>query len=254
MRRQGYPKRFELVVCRIVKIFPHSALAELVEYRKKGLIHVSEVALRWVRNIREFIKLNQFVVCQVMRVDGEDISLSVKRVRKEETERRLNEFKRERKAEKALELTAKGMKKSLDDAYDEVGYILQEEFGSIYRAFEFAVKNPDFLKSKNVPKEWLEPIIKTAQKSVSEKEYEVKAKLDLRCYSPDGVETIKKALLAAGSDGLEVRYVSAPRYVIIGRGKNFKKVRAVVQAAADAVSREISASKGTCEVEIKEGK
>ncbi len=254
MRRQGYPKRFELVVCRITKIFPHSALAELVEYRKKGLIHVSEVALRWVRNIREFIKLNQYVVCQVMRVDGEDISLSVKRVRKEESERRLNEFKRETKAEKALELTAKDMKKSLDQAYDEVGYILQEEFGSIYRAFEFAVKNPDLLKTKGVPAGWLEPIIKTAQKSVSEKEYEVKAKLDLRCYGSRGVETIKKALLDAEGEGLEVRYVSAPRYVIIGRGKDIKKVKALVHSAVDAVSRGISASEGTCEVEIKEGK
>ena len=31
----------------------------MLEYKKKGLIHVSEVALRWVKDIREFIKLNQ---------------------------------------------------------------------------------------------------------------------------------------------------------------------------------------------------
>jgi translation initiation factor 2 subunit 1 len=254
MRRQGSPKRFELVVCKIVKIFPHSALAELIEYRKRGLIHVSEVALKWVKNIREFLKINQFVVCQVMRVDGEDISLSVKRVRREESDRRLNEFKRETKAEKALELTAKEMKKTLDDAYREVGYLLQEEFGSIQKAFEFAVKNPDLLKSKGVPKAWLEPIIKTAQKSYTEKEYQVKAKLNIVCYGPQGIKIIKKALSDVEGDGLEVRYVSAPKYQIIGRGKNFKELKARVQGAAERISSELSSNKGTCEFEIKESR
>ena len=51
MRKQGSPRKYELVVCKIVKIFPNSALAELLEYNKKGMIHVSEVALRCVKDI-----------------------------------------------------------------------------------------------------------------------------------------------------------------------------------------------------------
>jgi translation initiation factor 2 subunit 1 len=252
MRRQGSPQRYELVVCKIVKIFPHSALAELIEYKKRGMIHVSEVALRWVKDIREFLKLNQYVVCLVMKVEGDDILLSVKRVRREDADRRLNEFKRERKAEKMLELTAKRLNKSLDDAYREVGYLLQEEFGNLYKAFEFAIKNPDLLESKGVPKDWLEPLSEIAKKSYSEKEYEVKANLKLMCYSSDGIKTIKKALTHASKDGLEVRYISAPKYVIVGRGKNFKETRAKVEAAAEEVSQEIKAHKGECELEIQE--
>lgn len=254
MRKQGMPKRYELVVCKIVKIFPNSALAELLEYRKRGLIHVSEVALRWVKDIREFIKLNQHVVCMVMRVDGNDISLTVKRVRKPDSERKLNEFKRERKAEKMLELIGKSMKKSLDEAYDEVGYTLQEEFGSINKAFEFAMKNPDLLKSKGVPENWLKPILEMVAKSYSEKVYEVKAKLKLACYGPDGIKIIKKALLEASKEGLEVRYVSAPKYTIIGRSKNIKEIKSKVKHVVDSIEKEMSAHKGTCECEIKESK
>lgn len=254
MRRQGTPRRFELVICKIIKIFPNSALVEMLEYKKKGLIHVSEVALRWVKDIREFIKLNQYVVCQTMRVDGEDVSLSLKRVRRPDAERKLNEFKRERKAEKLLELIAKGMKKNLDDAYREVGYILQEEFGSIHKSLEFAIKNPELLKSKGVPKEWLDPILEMVQKSYAEKVYEVKAKVNIKCYSSDGIKTIKKALSRADKDGLEVRYISAPNYMVTGRGKNFKDIRAKVKAAAEEISREISSHKGTCEFEITESK
>lgn len=254
MRMQGLPKRFELVVCRVEKIFPHSAQVQMVEYRKKAMIHVSEIALRWVKNIKEFVKPNQFVVCQVMRVERDDVSLSLKRVRKEESERRLNEFKRESKAERALELIAKSMKKSLDDAYREVGYTLQEEFGSIHKALEFAFKNPDLVRSKGIPKAWLEPLMKAAQKSYSEKDYQVKAKLKLICYGPDGIKVIKKALSDSCCEGLEVRYVSAPRYSIIGKGKNFKELKARVQSAAENISRELSSHKGTCEYEISESK
>ena len=254
MRRQDMPKRFELVVCRVIKIFPNSALADLVEYRRRGLIHVSEVALRWVKNIREFIKLNQFIVCQVMRVDGNDISLSLKRVRKPDAERKLNEFKRETKAEKMLELMAKGMKKSLDDAYTEVGYLLQEEFGSIHKAFEFALKNPDLLKSKGVPEGWLDLILEQVRKNYSERVYEVSAVLKLVCYGPDGVNVIKKVLSIASKDGLDVRYVSAPKYVITGKGKNVKELKDKVKDVVMQIDEEMSANKGTCESEIKESR
>ena len=102
MKKKGSPSRGELVICRIRKIYPNSVTAELTEYGMTGMIHVSEVASRWVRNIREFLKENQYVICRVIGVDGESIQLSAKRVRYEEKTARMNEFKRERKAEKLL--------------------------------------------------------------------------------------------------------------------------------------------------------
>jgi len=246
------PRRNELVVCKVVKIFPNSAFAEMIEYRKRGMIHVSEVALKWVRDIREFIKEKQYVVCRVMRVDGNDISLSVKRVRKEEGDRKLTEFKRERKAEKMLELLAKSKKSSLDDAYKEVGYDLEDEFGSLNKAFEFAIKNPDLLKSKIGKNLWIDDVIEMAKKSYSEKVYTVKANLNMICYTPEGIETIKKVLKKAGESGVDVRYVSAPKYVISAKGKNFRDVKEKVVNAAEAVAKEINATKGSCEFELVE--
>jgi len=254
MRKQGMPNRFELVVCKVVKIFPNSVLAELLEYRKRGMIHVSEVALRWVKNIREFVKPNQHIVCQVMRVQGSDINLSLKRVRKPDAERKMNEFKRETKAEKMLELVAKSMKKDLDKAYDEVGYTMQEEFGSIHKAFETAFKDPELFLSKDIDKAWGDLLIDMAKKSFTEKEYEVKAIIELSCHGPDGVGIIKKVLNEASKDGLEVSYVSAPNYVIIGRGKNIKQVKAKVKETMERIEREMTAHRGTCEFEIKESK
>ncbi len=254
MKKHGKPSVGELVVCKISKIFPNSAYAELVEYEGlKGMIHVSEVALRWVRNIREFLKPNQYVVCKVMKVEGDNISLSVKRVRKVETESKLNEFKRERKAEKLLEITAKSLNKTLDDAYKEVGFILQEEFGSLHKAFDIAVKNPGLLKDKGVPDQWAKAIAEIAAKNQGEKTYEITAELELICYAPNGIEVIKDAILSAIKDkNIEAKYISAPKYILISRGKNAKKLHSLVESTAEEIVKNINRCRGNCSCKIIE--
>lgn len=252
MKKHGRPSVGELVICKITKIHPNSAFAKLIEYDTNGMIHVSEVALKWVRDIRDFLKENQYVVCRVMRIEGDSISLSVKRVRKEDAERRLNEFKRENKAEKMLELVGKKLKKSLSETYEEVGYKLQEEFGSLVKAFEFALKNPDLLKSKGIPKNWIDALTEIAKKSYSEKVYEVKAKLNLVCYQSDGVDVIKSILSDVEGDGLEVKYISAPEYMLVGKGKNYKEIETKIRNAAENIVKEVKKQKGECSFEIIE--
>jgi len=252
MRKFGNPSRGELVVCKITKIHPNSAFAELIEYKKTGMIHVSEVALKWVRDIRDFLKQNQYVVCRVMRIEGDNIFLSVKRVRREDADRKLNEFKRENKAEKMLELAGKKLGKSLDKIYEEIGHNLQEEFGSLTKAMEFALKNPDLLKNKGIPKKWIDTLTELAKKSYAEKVYEVKAKLNLVCYGPDGVEVIKKVLSGVEGDGLEVKYISAPEYMLVGKGKNYRETEARIRDAAEGIAKEIKKQNGECSFEIIE--
>jgi translation initiation factor 2 subunit 1 len=242
MRKQGMPERDELVVCEITRINPNSVYAKLLEYDRSGMIHVSEVAKRWVRDIREFVKERQLVVCKVGRVDGNDISLSLKRVNKNQADRRLQEFKRERNAEKFLEQIGKQFKMKLDQVYEEIGYDLQENFGSINKTFEIALKNPELLKEKGIAEKWSKAIIDIAQKSFVEKTYEVKAVLDLRSYAPDGTEIIKKTLTEAAGNGLDVKYISAPKYQITGKGKDIRKVRELVEAACEKVVNDIESS------------
>jgi len=250
MRKTGMPDRDELVICRITKLHPNSALVDLVEYRKPGMVHVSEVAKRWVRDIREFVKEGQFVVCRVMKVDGDNILLSIKRVYREQANSKLNEFKRERKAEKMLELVGKALGKDLEESYDEVGYDLQEEFGSLSKAFEFAMKDPGLLKKKGIPKEWVDELSKMAATSYVEKEYVVKSRLNLISYESDGVEEIKKALSEAEKQGFEVKYISAPKYLITCKGKKHKDLKAKAEKVSESIVKQISKGNGAGSFEI----
>jgi len=244
MKKSGSPERNDLVICRILKIYPNSALAKLIEYDVNGMIHVSEVASRWVRNIREFLKENQYIVCRVIKIEGNDIALSVKRVQKEDSSSRLNEFKREKKAEKMLELAAAKLNKTLDDAYREVGFKLQDEIGSLTKSFEVAIKNPELLKQKGIPKNWCDAIIDIAQKGYTEKNFEVVGKLKLICYRPDGVEVIKSILSKIENENIEVRYIAASDYVIIGRGKNIKQLHSMIENTVETAVKDIKKQDG----------
>ena len=242
--KRGSPEKGELVVCRITKIHPNSAFAQLLEYDKSGMIHVSEVASRWVRDIREFLKENQYVVCRIVGSDERGISLSMKRVSRDEGVKKLNEFKREKKADNVLDQGARSLKKTKEQAYEEVGFLLQEEFGSLTKAFEIAGKNPDLLKSKKLPSTWEKAIIEIAQKKFAEKTFMLKGDIELSCYKPNGIDVIKKILTAAQKEGFSVSYISAPRYTIALQGKDAKKLRSTLQERGEALVKAVESEGG----------
>ncbi len=244
MRREGDPKRDELVVCRVTKINPNSVFAEILEYGKTGMIHVSEVASRWVRDIREFVRENQYIVCKVVYVDRDHVALSLKRVQKDQANRKLNEFKREKRAEKMLEMAGKTLGKNLDQAYEEIGYKMLDDFGSLFKTFEIALKNEDLLKRSGMPEKWIAAVVDIAKKSFAEKTYRVKSELNIISYKSDGINFIKNALSKAKKEGLEVQYISAPKYVLVGEGKNYKELEAKVRKVSEEIVKEIDKSSG----------
>lgn len=222
-----FPERGELVVVKIREVNPHSALAELLEYPgKTGMIHVSEVARKWVRDIRNFVKLGQISVALVMNVEENKnfISLSLKRVSKKEAERKMLEFRREEKAEKMLELFAKEAGISLDEAYERVGFKLFEGFGEMYAGFLTALEKPELLAKKGISREDAELVKKIAERAVEIREREFKAKLEIRCYEGDGINRIRELLERVGKKfGVEVKYIAAPYYLLEFKERDAKK-------------------------------
>ena len=225
VRKRGIPQQGELVICKIDKLSPNSATAILIEYNLEGMIHISEVFSGWVRDIRNHIKSGQQVVAKVTRIDEERkfISLSLKRVDNKQEKDKIKEYNLEQKAEKMLEMAAKTLKKDLDTAYEEIGFLLQENFGSIYEGFKKSIKNPAQLSSRGISETWIKAMQEIAEKNIEQKEFEFKAKLFIKSYEPNGLEKIKKILLNAEKSGLEIKYIAAPEYLVKFKTKNAKK-------------------------------
>jgi len=250
MKKQGLPSRNECVICKVKKIYPNSVSVEMIEYGKDGMIHVSEVARRWVKNIREFLKEGQFIVCRVMSVESHSIQLSFKRVDIIESKRKMNEFKRERKAEKLLEMTGKKLKKSLEGSYKELGHKLQEEFGSMNKAFEMAAKNPDLLVSKIKAKKWTDAMIEVAKKIFIEKEYCIRADLKLISFKPDGINVIKNVFSKVKKG--DVKYISAGKYRLSVKGKNYKELKSEAEEIAESIVGDLNKQDGEASFKIIE--
>jgi len=189
------------------------------------MIHISEVSGKWVRDIRKFIKLNKTYVVKVLRIDEKKghITLSLKRVPRIEKTRKMQDFKHEQKAEKILEKIAKKQKISLDKAYEKIGYELQEKFGDMFKAFDIASRSSDPLIQRGIIKKWAETIHKVAKENIQRKKVKIKAELNVKFFTGDGIDQTKKFLNnLINKYGLNIKYISAPKYTVEVESENPK--------------------------------
>jgi len=205
------------------------------------MIHVSEVSGKWVRDIRKFVKMNKNYIAKVLRIDETKghIALSLKRVAKVDKTRKIQEFRYEQKAEKILNKIARKKKITLEKAYELIGYKLQEKFKDMFEAFELASKSPEPLINRGINKEWAEIIHEVAKESITKKKIKIKAELNLKFYTDDGIEKIKELLNnLINKYGLNIKYISAPRYSVEVESDNPKLAqKELIKQLTDAVSK-----------------
>jgi translation initiation factor 2 subunit 1 len=216
--KRGFPQIGENVIVSVIRITPYSALCKLEEYPgKEGMIHISEVSGKWVRDIRKFVKPNKTYVAKVMRVDEKKghITLSLKRVPKIDRTRKMQDYKREQKAERILKKIARKQKMTLDKVYEKIGFELQDKFGEMFRAFELASTSSEALINRGIDKKWAKIIHEVAKESFPKKKVKIKAELEIKFFTGDGIDKIKRLLNnLINKYGVNVKYISAPRYSV----------------------------------------
>ncbi|NIO43979.1 MAG: S1 RNA-binding domain-containing protein [Candidatus Aenigmarchaeota archaeon] len=252
---EKWPKRGELIIGTVVRVNPFSVFIALEEYDKKeGMVHISEVAGKWVRDIRKFVKLGDTVVAKVMRVDPEKrhITLSLKRVRKYDAEEKKREYKKKLKAKKMLEVLAKKLKMSPEELNNEIMNNIEEIFGNVFDVFQMTLtpQTYDMLIRKGVKEEWAKAIKDVAEELIEIKEKTIKKNIELKSYDTDGVNLIKKILVDAKKEyNIDIKYISAPKYSLILKTKNPKEGERRIREAAENIVRKLETSGGVGKVE-----
>jgi len=251
MAKKGFPQRGELVIGTVIKVNPFSVVVKLEEYDQEGMMHISEVSRRWVKDIRKVIKMNQKVVALVVRVDRETghINLSLKKVNKYDAEEKMKRFKRDQKADRMLRIIAKRLNMELGDAYKQIGSKLEKEFEEIFRAFqEAALEGKDILIEKGFDKKQAEIITEIAKDQLEAKESKMKKIIEIKSFEPDGVNIIKKVLDdVQKKHKIDINYISAPEYSLSLKTKNAKEGDEKLNNAIKDIEKGIG-SKGECEV------
>jgi len=256
MKYSGWPTPGELVVGRVDEIEDFGVFVDLEEYEdKRGLVHVSEVASGWIKNVRDHVNTDQMVVCKVLEVDedAQQVDLSIKDVNDHQRSEKVQDWKNEQKADKWMEI-AFGEDVD-DDTFRRVANELIEAYGTLYDGFEeAAIHGHEALESTDLADDELDAIVETARENVSVPYVTVTGYVDLEAPGADGVEDVREALAAAEGNGevpdevdLEVTYVGAPEYRIRVQAPNYKTAEAQLEASADRASEAIGAAGGTAE-------
>ncbi|MHA1298473.1 MAG: translation initiation factor IF-2 subunit alpha [Candidatus Helarchaeota archaeon] len=258
-REKEWPDVGELVVGTVVRVERHGAYVILDEYMKKeGLIHISEISSSWIRNIRRFVREKQKVVARVLRVNPQKghIDLSLRRVSQEDKKKKIQNWKRDQKAEILLRMAAEertklGEPKTIEDAFKEFGVIFKKKFGSIFNGFEeIKEKGESALKTLKIPENWIPIILKLAKTQVESPFVKVSGILKLRSFDPDGVEKIRDALIKAmelpteQNTEIDIFLDGAPRYRLEVKGKTYKIAEKYLSKAAEIAVSTIKASGG----------
>ncbi|MFP4116004.1 MAG: S1 RNA-binding domain-containing protein [Candidatus Aenigmatarchaeota archaeon] len=240
-RNEEFPPRGELVVGTVKEVNPNSVFVQLDEYGKKGMIHISEIAKKWVRDIRNWVNLDEKIVCKVkdVRKDEGQIDLSLKDVSDRNKNRRMQSWKRDERGEDFLKKLAESKDLSMDEIYEEIGFSLQENFKDMLEPFEIAVrKGVEELEKRGLDQEWAEELKKTGEKNLKIKMEEVKGRFTLRTWEPDGIELIRKSLLdVEEKSGVDFKYISAPEYEIVKEVKDLKRGEEVLEESIEELRR-----------------
>jgi translation initiation factor 2 subunit 1 len=190
-----FPNRDDFVVVKVTQILDYGVFVELLEYKNaRGFIHISNVSSSWVKNIRNFVKMNQVRVAKVLNVDlvKKQIDLAFAGVNPMRERQVLTQFKQINREEKLIEILTRTTNKPFSEVWAAVADPLIAVHGSLYEAFEKIALGYDF--SGEVGKEWVAPVKQLVSDNIVVSKKEISGKAKLSCFSAGGLESIKSIL------------------------------------------------------------
>ena len=240
------PDEGDLVVVTISDVDTNSAYADLDEYKDvSGLIHISEASRSWVEDLTKEISEGEKTVAQVIDVDDDSITLSLKRVNDNNKREAMSRWNKEQKAEKFIEDLLEETDMDKETVYEEVVFPMQEELGSAFHGFEISTAEEERLKNF-LDDEVVAKIQEVARKNIDLKQEKFEGEIELEFMSENGIEKIRDCLADLG-DGVAVKYVSAPEYSITSWGRTQDLAKKRMDEAVDQIRNKADKNNGRFE-------
>lgn len=250
MDNKEYPEEAEVLVGAVTKLIGTSVFIKLEDYDKEGVISFSEVAPGRIRNIRDYVKPGQRIICKVLRVNKEKkhIDLSLRRVSSREKKEVLAQHKREKDAGVLLGIVIKDR-----DRAEELIQKIKEETSLAELMLQLQESEPEKaiikLKKFGLTQDEASAFLKLIAEKVKQKFVSIKAELLVSSKAKDGIKKIKTMLSIPDVD---IKYISAPRYLITIKDKDYKEANKKLKEIEDTL--EAKAKKLECTVELKHKK
>jgi translation initiation factor 2 subunit 1 len=250
-----WPEVGYIVIATVKRVESYGAYVGLDEFgNKEGLLHISEISSRWVRNIRNHVRPGQKVVLQVLRTDTskEQIDLSLRRVSRDEKRKKLEEWKKARKAETLVNQAAHELEIDIIQLYETELIKIVDFYGSLYEGLEEASKKGvkaliDLKVSNNVA----EVLSDISKDKIIVKGVTIQGVIELTNLTSNGVEEIKMAFEdAAGvaeeyNSSINISTMGAPRYRIELTAEDYKKAEFALDKTVSSIQNTWKNNEGT---------
>jgi translation initiation factor 2 subunit 1 len=253
-KKAEWPEPGDLVLASVQRITDYGAYVTLDEYGKEGLLHVSEVASGWVRNIRTFVREGQKVVLKVLRVDMTKghVDLSLRRVSRLERREKVLSSKMELKAESILRSASEKLKMPFEELHSKTSALIEEKFDGVYEGLEKAAREgPEPLKEAGLADDMAIALAEVAKEKIRAPMVKVKGFLELHCMKPNGIVYIKEALQSVQEAEkprdarVRVYAIAAPKYAVEVWAEDWKEAEKTLQAVSETAIETITKAGGT---------
>ncbi len=225
------PDEGDLVVIHLVEVNENSAYAELEQYDDlRGLIHISEASRSWIQDMTKNFSEGEKTVAQVIET-GDRLGLSLKRVNDKQKKDTMSEWKREKKSEKFV--NALDEKLDIEDIYKQVVFPMQKNLGSSFRGFEISIAEEETLKEIFEDK-IVDAIQEVAREKIDLKQEKFEGEIKLEFYDGNGLRRLKEALSDTG-EGVQIKYLSAPKYSIEAWGRTQELAKKRMDSAVENI-------------------
>jgi translation initiation factor 2 alpha subunit (eIF-2alpha) len=189
----------DIVLCTVDRIVGTVVFVK-IDGNGEGNIITSEIAPGRIRNLRDYVVPKKKIVCKILKISGDQINLSLRRVTQKEKKEVMEKFSHEKSFRNILKTI---LKEKADRAIEEI-----TKKDNLYDFLNASKENPKDLEKitgKEDSKKILEIIKRQKQKRIS-----AKKDFFLTSDASDGVQLIKKILKV----NAEIKYLSAGKYSV----------------------------------------
>ncbi|GJE91797.1 eukaryotic translation initiation factor 2 subunit alpha [Phanerochaete sordida] len=146
-----------------------------------------------------------------------------------------------------------------EQLYDTIGWPLGKIYGHPYDAFKLALTEPDVVFSQlpnAIPDHVKDILMSTIARRLTPQPIKLRADIELTCYTPAGIDAIKKALRsgeAQSSDAVPIKakLVAPPLYVLSTNATDKYAAVDRLERAIEAIQNTIEGQGGSLVVKMK---
>ncbi|MBY9016333.1 MAG: S1 RNA-binding domain-containing protein [Candidatus Lokiarchaeota archaeon] len=266
--RDPFPNEGAFIMGRVVDIQNQYIYVDLPDYdglpseeTARGMIHISEISSRWVRNIRSIVRVGQRLVLRVVKVvpDKGQIDLSLRRVNSAQKDLIAKEHKYANKFENLLQFLTEteGIDLTLDQSYEQIGWPIKEQFDFYQEAIEaLKEEGKDILSElKDIPDHIKDAFMKIVNENVEISTVKIIGKIKLINKSGDGIIRIKETLNEVANvidkpvetRNLSLSYLGAPYYRLDIVSKDYLDAETILSDALEVLESSTQKTDGSFE-------